>query len=65
MKGLDGLNGKQLFSMKTDDFEKAFGKDEGHRLKSQIIVMKNVAGVSCSNNTINTILFNSHSLNTK
>ena len=40
------MNGQELFQMARSDMEKMLGEIEAKRLDSQLIVQKNVTGVS-------------------
>ena len=40
MKNLEGMNGRQVLAMKRDALDKAFGKEEGGRLDSQITLSR-------------------------
>jgi hypothetical protein len=45
-KQLNGVTGNELFSLTKSQLVKYCGKDEGHRLDSQLTVQRNVSGVS-------------------
>lgn len=40
------MPGHQLFALSRSQFERALGPDEGKRLYSQVLVQRNVSGVS-------------------
>ena len=40
LKNLEGMNGRQVLGMKRDALDKAFGKEEGGRLDSQITLSR-------------------------
>lgn len=42
LRQMEGMSGRQVLSMQRDQLEKAFGKDEGSRLDSQIILSRNM-----------------------
>ncbi|KAG8238258.1 hypothetical protein J437_LFUL016437, partial [Ladona fulva] len=45
-KQFNGMNGRELFSLKRDQLEKFCGTSEGHRLFSQLTIQKITCGVS-------------------
>ena len=44
-KKLNGMSGRELFRLKKSDLEKYCGKEEGHRLDSQLTLQRTNAGV--------------------
>lgn len=48
IKKMKGLNGNELFALKRTTLEDYCGHDEGKRLASQLIIQRNVSGVSLS-----------------
>jgi hypothetical protein len=47
-KQLNDLSGGELFSLTKSQLEKYCGKDEGHRLDSQLSVQRSISGVSAN-----------------
>ena len=45
---MHGVRGDELFSFSKSQLEKFCGKDEGHRLDSQLSVQKSISGVSAN-----------------
>jgi hypothetical protein len=45
---LRGVTGNELFSLTKSQLVEYCGKDEGHRLDSQLTVQRNVSGVSAN-----------------
>merc|ERR1719348_2868457 len=42
LRQMEGMSGRQVLSMEREQLEKAFGKEEGGRLNSQIILSRNM-----------------------
>jgi hypothetical protein len=40
------MTGNEIFSLTKSQLEKHCGKDEGHRLDSQLTIQRNISGVS-------------------
>ena len=49
MKQFDGVDGNSMFSLDKNKLEEHCGAREGARLYSQIMVQRNVSGVSENN----------------
>jgi hypothetical protein len=45
---LNGVSGGELFSLSKPQLEKCCGKEEGHRLDSQLNVQRSISGVSAN-----------------
>lgn len=45
-KRLKGMTGAEVFKLKKGELEKHFGKEEGHRLDSQLTLQRKASGVS-------------------
>jgi hypothetical protein len=59
-KRLNGMSGEELFKLKKGDLEKYCGKEEGHRLDSQLTLQRRASGVLAVSFSIKISFFHFH-----